>query len=91
VKVIRLPQVKKKVGLGHTSIYEGQKAGTFPKSIELGPRSRGWVGKRSTNGLSGESPSATARRDPLFTNHFNSGSRAKKRPADVRSVAGQRN
>lgn len=43
MKVIRLPQVKKKVGLGHTSIYEGQKAGTFPKSIELGPRSRGWV------------------------------------------------
>jgi prophage regulatory protein len=43
MKVIRLPEVKKKTGLGHTSIYEGQKAGTFPKSIELGPKARGWV------------------------------------------------
>lgn len=41
-KIIRLPKVKKMVGLGTTAIYEKMKRGEFPKQIKLG-RLSGWV------------------------------------------------
>lgn len=41
-KILRLPQVKEISGLSRSSIYAGMKKGTFPKSIQLGPRMVGW-------------------------------------------------
>ena len=42
-KFLRLPQVKAKVGIGRTSIYQKIKQGQFPKPIALGPQSVAWI------------------------------------------------
>jgi len=42
-KVLRLPAVKCRVGLGKSSIYAGIKKGTFVAPIKLGPRASGWL------------------------------------------------
>lgn len=42
-KFLRLPQVKSKVGIGRTTIYEKIKQGQFPKPIALGPQSVAWI------------------------------------------------
>lgn len=42
-KIIRLPEVLNRVGLGRSSIYAGIKMGTFPKQVKLGERSAGWM------------------------------------------------
>jgi len=42
-KILRLPQVKARVGLGNTNIYAGIKAGTFPAPVSLGARAVGWL------------------------------------------------
>lgn len=44
-RVLRLPQVKMKTGLGRSTIYERMEAGTFPKSFKIGVRSIGWSEK----------------------------------------------
>lgn len=41
--ILRLPQVKARVGLGHTNIYNRIKAGTFPAPVSLGARAVGWI------------------------------------------------
>jgi prophage regulatory protein len=43
LRVLRLPEVKARVGLGESAIYQQVKAGTFPKSIPLGAQARGWL------------------------------------------------
>lgn len=40
--ILRLPDVRRKVGLGTTSIYELMAADEFPRSIPLGARLVGW-------------------------------------------------
>lgn len=40
--LLRLPQVKERVGLGRTAIYDGIKDGTFPAPIRLGRRCVAW-------------------------------------------------
>nr|WP_294865358.1 AlpA family transcriptional regulator [uncultured Pseudogulbenkiania sp.] len=40
-KILRLPQVKDKVGLGKTTIYARIKSGDFPKPVKIG-RISGW-------------------------------------------------
>lgn len=42
-KIIRLRELKSKVGKGHSSIYQGMKEGTFPKPVPLGERAVGWI------------------------------------------------
>lgn len=42
-KILRLPDVRARVGLSRSSIYAKIEAGEFPKGIALGPRARGWV------------------------------------------------
>jgi prophage regulatory protein len=42
-KIIRLPEVKQKVGLGKSVIYDKIKKGEFPKQIKLGTRASGWL------------------------------------------------
>jgi prophage regulatory protein len=41
--ILRRKQVESRVGLSRSTIYDGIKAGTFPKPIQLGPRSVGWL------------------------------------------------
>jgi prophage regulatory protein len=41
--ILRLPQLKTKVGLSRSSIYAAIALGRFPPPIHLGPRSRGWL------------------------------------------------
>lgn len=42
-RILRLPQVKQKTGLGRSSIYLKEKEGLFPSRINLGGRSVGWL------------------------------------------------
>ena len=41
-RIIRLPEVMRRVGLSRSSIYEYIKKGTFPKQVSLGARAVGW-------------------------------------------------
>jgi prophage regulatory protein len=42
-RILRLSQVKSRTGLSRSTIYERIGFGTFPKSIQLGGRSVGWL------------------------------------------------
>ena len=42
-KVLKLPEVINTTRLSRATIYARQKAGTFPKAIQLGPRTVGWL------------------------------------------------
>lgn len=41
-RVLRLPQVIEKTGLGRDSIYRGAREGWFPKPIKISERASGW-------------------------------------------------
>ena len=41
-RILRLPEVKRLVGLGRSAIYERIGRGEFPRPVRLGPRSVGW-------------------------------------------------
>lgn len=41
--ILRLPEVKCRVGLSRSSIYQAVSTGTFPKPIKLGVRAVGWM------------------------------------------------
>ncbi|MFC4160406.1 helix-turn-helix transcriptional regulator [Chitinimonas lacunae] len=41
--VLRLPQVKERVGLSRATIYLRMQDGTFPGQINLGGRAVGWL------------------------------------------------
>lgn len=41
-RLLRLPDVEARTGLKKSAIYSGQKNGTFPKCIKLGPRASAW-------------------------------------------------
>ncbi|MDE0274150.1 MAG: AlpA family phage regulatory protein [Gammaproteobacteria bacterium] len=40
--ILRLPEVIRRTGLSKVTIYRRMKAGTFPGSVRLGERARGW-------------------------------------------------
>ncbi len=42
-RILRLPEVTSKTGLSEATICRRIKEGTFPKSIALGGRLRGWL------------------------------------------------
>ena len=42
-KILRLPIVKDRTGLSRSSIYARIAEGTFPKQINLGTRTVGWL------------------------------------------------
>lgn len=42
-RILRLPEVMDRVGLGRSMIYAYVSRGTFPAPIKLGPRAVGWV------------------------------------------------
>ena len=41
--ILRLPQVKVRVGLSRSTIYASIQTGTFPAPVKLGARAVGWV------------------------------------------------
>ncbi|WP_425258914.1 helix-turn-helix transcriptional regulator [Photobacterium angustum] len=41
-RILRLPEVRDKVGLSRSSIYALMSKGDFPRSVPLGERSVGW-------------------------------------------------
>ncbi len=43
VSILRLPQVKNRVGLSRSSIYLAISRGNFPRAISLGARAVGWL------------------------------------------------
>lgn len=43
LKILRRKQVEDRVGLSCSTIYAGVAAGTFPKPIQLGAQSVGWL------------------------------------------------
>lgn len=43
LKILRRKQVENRVGLSCSTIYAGVAAGTFPKPIQLGAQSVGWL------------------------------------------------
>ncbi len=42
-RMIRLKEVKRRIGLSRSSIYALVKQGSFPRQIQLGPRSVAWL------------------------------------------------
>jgi prophage regulatory protein len=42
-RILRRKQVEARIGLSRSTIYGGINAGTFPKPINLGPQSVGWI------------------------------------------------
>lgn len=42
-KILRLPEVIETVGLSKSTIYSFMRDGMFPKSVNLGSNSRGWL------------------------------------------------
>jgi len=43
IRLIRLPEVIRQTGLARSSIYDGIRAGTFPKPVPLCGRNVAWV------------------------------------------------
>jgi prophage regulatory protein len=43
MRVIRFPELFRKVGLCRSQIWRLEKQGAFPKSIPLGINSKGWI------------------------------------------------
>jgi len=43
MRILRLRDVIEKTGLARSTVYKYIEAGTFPKPIDLGGRSVGWV------------------------------------------------
>jgi prophage regulatory protein len=41
--ILRLPQVRIRVGLSRSSIYAAIAKGSFPEPVRLGPRAVGWL------------------------------------------------
>lgn len=43
IQILKLKEVVQKTSLCRATVYQMMAAGTFPKSISLGPRSVGWI------------------------------------------------
>ena len=43
LRILRMPEVRQKIGLCKATIYNRIAMGTFPKPVSLGGRSVGWL------------------------------------------------
>jgi prophage regulatory protein len=43
MRIIRLPEVERKTGFKHTTLYMLMNEGRFPRSVPLGNKARGWL------------------------------------------------
>lgn len=50
-KILRLPDVMSRLRMSRSSIYAKIQRGEFPRPVELGPNSRGWVEAEITEWL----------------------------------------
>jgi len=41
-RILRLPEVKQRLGLGRDTIYRGGREGWLPKRVKVGKRASGW-------------------------------------------------
>lgn len=48
-RLLRLPEVRRCVGLGRSAIYEMIKKREFPSPIKVGPRAVAWVSEEIAN------------------------------------------
>jgi prophage regulatory protein len=53
-EILRLPQLKTKVGLSRSSIYSAVSQGKFPRPIKLGARAIGWIASEVDTWLAGQ-------------------------------------
>lgn len=51
IQILKLPAVMAKTGIRRSTIYSKVAAGEFPRPVELGPNSRGWVEAEITEWL----------------------------------------
>jgi len=42
MRILRRPEVERKIGLRHSQIYADIRAGTFPPPVRIGRRAVGW-------------------------------------------------
>jgi len=42
-RLLRLPEVCKRTGLGRSSLYDRMKSGSFPQPVPLTPTARAWI------------------------------------------------
>lgn len=54
MRILRLRNVMEKTGLARSTIYKYIDAGTFPKPIDLGGRSVGWVDSEIDDWIAGK-------------------------------------
>jgi len=43
LRILREPEVLERVGLGHTRLWELERAGKFPRRIKISDRACGWI------------------------------------------------
>ena len=53
LSILRRKQVQARTGLSRSTIYAFIKAGSFPKSVPLGPRAVGWLESEVSNWIAG--------------------------------------
>lgn len=63
VSLIRLPEVRCRVGLSKAAIYARISVGTFPRPVRIGVRSVGWVESEVTEWI--EQRIRESRRNPI--------------------------
>lgn len=56
-RILRLPEVKIRTGLSRSSIYSFIKESKFPKSVNIGIRSVGWLESDINSWISSKIPS----------------------------------
>jgi len=56
--ILRLDEVKRRTGLGRSSIYERMSRNTFPASVSLGVRAVGWHESDVTAWIASLTPTA---------------------------------
>jgi prophage regulatory protein len=57
-RILRLPEVKTRTGLSRSSIYSFIKESKFPKSVNIGIRSVGWLESDINSWISSKIPSS---------------------------------
>ena len=66
-KILRLPAVLARIGIGKTAVYAAIRRGDFPKPVKLSARAVGWRADEVDEWISGRSrasgESATIHRD----------------------------
>jgi len=53
IRMLRLPDVLQKTGLSRSQIYRLMTLGSFPRQIQLGDRSSGWIESEIDGWLAG--------------------------------------